>query len=128
MKDTIPKLYLMNLSLLTAHQIDSAYWREWELFGLPGGIQLFVGLNLVLIALFLFGFQKAITGTRTGLLYSLILALCGVFAFVFHGYYLLAGNEKFLEPVSMGVIGVGFGVSLVQGAVVSRRLTSSESV
>ena len=32
-------LYLVNASLLVTHEIDSAYWNEWELLHLPGGIQ-----------------------------------------------------------------------------------------
>ena len=27
----------LNFALLVTHQIDSAYWKEWELFHLPGG-------------------------------------------------------------------------------------------
>lgn len=26
----------MNAALLVTHEIDAAYWKEWELFGLPG--------------------------------------------------------------------------------------------
>jgi len=26
------RLYLANTALLIAHEIDSAYWKEWELF------------------------------------------------------------------------------------------------
>lgn len=33
-------LYLLNAAALITHEIDSAYWREWELFG----IQVFLGL------------------------------------------------------------------------------------
>ena len=28
--------YLADLTLLVVHEIDSAYWKEWELFHLPG--------------------------------------------------------------------------------------------
>ena len=30
-------LYLLNATLLIIHEIDSAYWKEWKLFHLPGG-------------------------------------------------------------------------------------------
>ena len=30
-------LYVVNATLLICHQIDSAYWREWELLRVPGG-------------------------------------------------------------------------------------------
>ncbi len=32
-------LYLLNFALLFTHKIDSAFWKEWELFGIPGGIR-----------------------------------------------------------------------------------------
>ncbi len=31
-------IYLANAVLLINHEIDSAYWKEWDLFKLPGGI------------------------------------------------------------------------------------------
>jgi hypothetical protein len=33
--------YLINSVLLITHEIESAYWKEWELFRLPGGFPSF---------------------------------------------------------------------------------------
>lgn len=30
-------IYLLNASVLITHEIDSANWHEWEIFGIPGG-------------------------------------------------------------------------------------------
>jgi len=38
-------LYLVNAILLINHEIDSAFWKEWELFKLPGGIGGFLILH-----------------------------------------------------------------------------------
>jgi len=38
MADLLLWLYLANAVLLINHEIDSAYWKEWELFKLPGGM------------------------------------------------------------------------------------------
>jgi len=38
-------LYLINAILLINHEIDSAFWKEWELFKLPGGIGGFLILH-----------------------------------------------------------------------------------
>ena len=38
-------LYLLNAAVLITHEIDSAYWHEWDLFGIPGGIQFFLVLK-----------------------------------------------------------------------------------
>ena len=35
-------VYLTNSVLLINHEIDSAYWEEWDLFKLPGGLTLFL--------------------------------------------------------------------------------------
>ena len=42
-------LYLLNFALLFSHEIDSAFWKEWDLFGIPGGIQVFLFLNFLLL-------------------------------------------------------------------------------
>jgi hypothetical protein len=34
-------LFFANAVVLLTHQIDAAFWHEWVLFGLPGGIQFF---------------------------------------------------------------------------------------
>jgi uncharacterized protein DUF6713 len=41
MKPDLPQtLFLLNSTVLLTHQIDAAYWHEWNLFLLPGGNQL----------------------------------------------------------------------------------------
>jgi len=48
----VPRIvYLANTTLLICHEIDFAYWREWELFHIPGGPIVFVTLHLPLVAL-----------------------------------------------------------------------------
>jgi hypothetical protein len=42
------RLYLANAAFLIADEIDSAYWHEWDLFGLGGGIGGFVLLHVPL--------------------------------------------------------------------------------
>jgi hypothetical protein len=39
----------MNAILLINHEIDSAYWKEWELFKLPGGIGGFLILHFPML-------------------------------------------------------------------------------
>jgi len=36
----LDRVAALNLSLVMAHQADAAYWKEWEKFRLPCGIQL----------------------------------------------------------------------------------------
>ena len=39
--------YLMTMTALIIHQIDAAYWKEWEMFFIPGGIQGFLVFNII---------------------------------------------------------------------------------
>jgi hypothetical protein len=57
-------LYLANATVLLSHQVDAAYWREWTLFHLPGGIQLFVLLNVPIVVAVLVGLERL--GSPTG--------------------------------------------------------------
>ncbi|MFN9811237.1 MAG: DUF6713 family protein, partial [Deltaproteobacteria bacterium] len=40
------RLYLLQLALLATHQVDAAYWHEWDVFGVPGGLTFFLVFNL----------------------------------------------------------------------------------
>ncbi len=115
-------LYIANFALLIAHEIDSAYWHEWDLFGLPGGIQLFVALHVVLGALGLLGLRWLLVGARSGQVVSLVLAAAGVFAFAAHAYFISAGRPEFTLPVSVALLAAILCVSLAQGVVAVRSL------
>lgn len=108
-------LYGLNLALLFTHEIDSAFWKEWELFGIPGGIQVFLVLNLLLLLVALIGFRQVILGERYGALFSLLLAASGVIAFFIHSYFILVGHTEFTLPASLVLLAAILFVSVVQG-------------
>ena len=107
-------LYLLNCALLFTHEIDSAFWKEWDLFGIPGGIQVFLVLNFLLLLVALFGFRQVLLGARGGQWFSLLLGVAGVFAFSIHSYFILAGRPEFTLPASLALLGVTLIVSLIQ--------------
>ena len=39
-------LYAANLVLLATHQVDAAFWHEWDVFGVPGGLEFFLVFNV----------------------------------------------------------------------------------
>jgi hypothetical protein len=88
-------LYLLNAAVLITHEIDSAYWHEWELFGIPGGIQVFLVINLVLVIVILYGHQALVLGRASGFVLSWVLVAGGIFAFSIHSIFLLQGSEAF---------------------------------
>jgi hypothetical protein len=89
MTDPLLWLYLANAILLINHEIDSAYWKEWELFKLPGGRTGFLVLHFPLLALILYGLVLIARQEPTGYLFSCALSLGGIFAFGIHMYFLL---------------------------------------
>ena len=110
-------LYFINAVLLIVHEIDSAYWREWDLFRLPGGISGFVLLHIPMIGAVLYGLLEVAKQTRTGLVFSFILAGVGLFAFSIHMLFIRKGHPEFKTPVSIGVlvatliVSVGLGIT-----------------
>ena len=115
-------LYLLNFALLFSHEIDSAFWREWELFGIPGGIQGFVIVNFLLLLVTLFGFKQLLQGARSGYMFSLLLAASGVFAFSIHSYFIMTGHPEFTLPLSLAVLALALIVSLAQGFLALKEL------
>ena len=117
-------LYLSNSVLLINHEIDSAYWKEWDLFRLPGGISLFLLLHFPLLALVIYGLVLVSQHSFSGLLFSLALSLAGVFAFAVHMYFIRKGRPEFNAPVSLFILYSTLFVSLAQGGLTVYLLTS----
>ena len=117
MADLLLWLYLANSVLLINHEIDSAYWKEWELFKLPGGITGFLLLHLPLLFLILYGLILVSKHSASGLLFSLILCFGGIFAFAIHTYFLRKGRSEFNKPISKCMLVAIPLVSTIQLAV-----------
>ena len=107
-------IYLVNATLLIVHEIDSAYWKEWELFKLPGGIQFFNVIHIPLVFLILYGAVEVYTMSLIGLILSLVLSFGGVFAFTIHQYFMWKGNPQFDTPISKLILYATLVFSLVQ--------------
>lgn len=118
-------LYLANASLLIAHEIDSAYWKEWQLFwGLLGGRRKrlddevgasgFVILHVPLVAVVLWGLLEVSRETAAGLVMSVLLAASGLFAFTVHTLFNRAGHPEFRTAVSRSVLWGTLALSIIQ--------------
>ncbi len=103
-------LYIATFTLLMGHQIDAAYWREWEMFHLPGGVQFYDVFNLAVVPLLLFGFQAVVLRRAAGYRYSLFTAALGLLTFAIHAGFLLSGFDQFTLPVSLAIV-AGCGLS-----------------
>jgi len=107
-------LYLINAVFLINHEIDSAYWREWELFRLPGGISGFLIIHFPMLFLVLYGLVLVYQGTFAGWIFSLVMGGAGIFAFCIHLFFIKKGRSEFKTPVSLFILAGTFVVSLVQ--------------
>jgi Family of unknown function (DUF6713) len=110
----VVRLYLLNLTLLVTHEIDSAYWHEWEMFHLPGGIELFLILHLFLLAIFFYGLVQVAQSGHYAKTFSYLLAGVGLFAFAIHMTFLVLGYPQFRSPVSAGLLFAILAVSIAQ--------------
>jgi hypothetical protein len=107
-------VYLINAVLLINHEIDSAYWKEWDLFGLPGGITGFLIVHFPLLFLILYGLLLVYQRATAGLILSLVLSLGGLFAFTIHTYFIKRGRDEFKAPISLVILIAALIVSLFQ--------------
>ena len=110
-------IYLINAILLINHEIDSAYWKEWELFKLPGGIGRFLLLHFPLLFLILYGLVCLERQAFSGLIISLIISAGGIFAFCIHTAFIRRGRPEFNTPISRFILTLLLGVSSIQAAV-----------
>jgi len=107
-------LYIVNSVLLIVHEIDSAYWQEWKLFKLPGGISFFLVIHLPLVFLILYGLAQLQQNTPAGYAISMILAAAGIFAFTIHMVFMAKGNREFKTPLSISILIASLAVSIIQ--------------
>jgi hypothetical protein len=114
MEEIVLWLYLANSVLLINHEIDSSYWKEWDLFGLPGGIAGFLALHFPLLFFILGGLVLVSRGSAAGSIFSLVVALGGIFAFVIHVYFLKKGRKEFDTIMSKCVLFALLVVSCAQ--------------
>lgn len=110
-------LYLANSVTLIVHEIDSAFWKEWDLFHLPGGESGFLIIHFPLLYLVLYGLVLVDHGALGGLILSLILCSGGLFAFSIHIFFIRRGHPDFKTPTSQGILWATLLLSLAQMAV-----------
>lgn len=115
MKPDLPQtLFLLNSTVLLTHQIDAAYWHEWNLFHLPGGNQLNLILNLPIIALVLLAFLQVATHSPRQRLCHQFLAGLGLLTVAIHSGFFLAGHPEFQQPMSLLLLAATLILSLTQ--------------
>ena len=107
-------LFLANATVLIVHQIDAAFWHEWELFLIPGGNQMNLLLNIPIIALVLYAHSRVVADIHTGMFFYKLLAALGFLTCAIHAGFTLAGSEAFVQPMSIALLVATFVLSVGQ--------------
>ena len=99
-------VYAVNLALLVMHEMDSAYWKEWEMLGKFSkiGVSGFIALHFPLLIFCFTGMIFLYEGRTVGLIISFIISLVGLFAYFFHAYHLKRDNRKFNTTISKTIL------------------------
>ena len=107
-------LYVTELTLLIIHEMDSTYWKEWDLFHLPCGQPGFLLMHLPLWPLAIYGAVQVWNGTSAGTVYALVVAAAGLIGFGLHTYFLRTGHPEFDAPVSKAILWAMLLTSIAQ--------------
>ena len=113
-------IYLLNATLVLCHEIDSAYWHEWQLFRLPGGPEGFVAMHLLVVLLILVGLVMVVNRTARSRLWSIAIGSAGTAGCAIHLAFLTHGNERFTTVFSIALI-AAFGLSSATLTVIALR-------
>lgn len=107
-------IYIINAVLVINHEIESAYWKEWDIFKLPGRITGFLLMHFPVLFFVLLGLILVSRHSHWGLAISLLLSCGGMFAFVAHTYFLKKGRQEFRLPISTFILVATLIFSVVQ--------------
>lgn len=121
-KDPLFWIYCANASLLLVHELDSVYWKEWDLFRMKGGVNLFLILHIPICLAVVAGAALLALGRLEGSILSLILAAGGLAAPAIHGAFISKGRPEFRTPLSLSILaGTGL-LSLLQAVWTLQRM------
>jgi len=122
-KDALFWIYCANAALLLVHELDSVYWKEWDLFRMKGGIDLFLVLHIPLCFAAVAGAALLVQNRPAGNILSLILCAGGLAAPVIHGVFIRKGHPEFRTPLSISILaGTGL-LSLIQAVLTLQRMS-----
>ncbi|MFF8818411.1 DUF6713 family protein [Leucobacter sp. NPDC015123] len=117
----IYRCYETSFLALIIHQIDAAYWQEWDMFGVPGGVQGFLVLNALAVGAILFGYRELLMGGRWELHAAVLCGSLGLATAGIHIWFAAIGREEFHLPLSIAAI-IACGASGIALLELARRL------
>jgi hypothetical protein len=76
--------YILNVTLLILHEIESSYEEEWEILKLPGKITGFIFFHIPILFLFFYGLYCIIQYLQMKTIISIIMGIAGFIPFLVH--------------------------------------------
>lgn len=113
MNDIVFWLYLFNLVFLVLHEMDSAYWKEWEMFGLPFGHAGFLIIHIPLLFVGLTGLFLIYEHLVAGYVIGVLSGIAGIFTFIIHQIFISKGKEEFTPPISQSILWLTLAFSVL---------------
>ena len=83
--------YILNVTLLILHEIESSYEKEWEILKLPGKITGFILFHIPILFLFFYGLYCIIQYPQMKSIISIIMGIAGFIPFLVHKIFI---NKK----------------------------------
>ncbi|MDR2966346.1 MAG: hypothetical protein LBU74_00155 [Methanobacteriaceae archaeon] len=96
-------LYILTVTLLILHEIESAYEKEWEILKLPRKITGFLLLHIPMLFLFFYGLYCIIQYPQTKIIISILIGIAGFIPFLIHKI-IVNKEEYFNKPISNLII------------------------
>jgi len=91
--------YILNVTLLILHEIESSYEKEWEILKLPGKITGFILFHIPILFLFFYGLYCIMQYPQTKTVISIIMGIAGFIPFLVHKIF-FNKKEYFNKPIS----------------------------
>jgi hypothetical protein len=96
-------IYILNVTLLLLHEIESGYEKEWEILKLPGKITGFLLLHIPIIFIFFYGLYFIMHYPQMKMIISIIMGASGFIPFFVHRI-IVNKKEYFNKPISNIII------------------------
>lgn len=92
-------VFIINATLLVLHEIESAYWKEWEILKLPGRITGFILLHIPILLLMFYGLIEVVKQSTAGYIFCIIFGIGGLIPFIVHSL-LAKKDDRFNLAIS----------------------------
>ena len=109
-------LFAVQIALLATHQVDAAFWHEWDVFGVPGGIPFFLAFHFGAMLVLLASFAAVASGHRQQRAFTLGAAATGGLTAALHAIFLARDRIAFWTLPSLAVLGAIVVVAVAQVA------------